>query len=168
MRLPTSVILALKDGSEEAFNEVYYKYNKLIYYILFTMVNNRTVAEDLLQESFINMFNKIHQLNDPSTFHYWFIQLSKNLAKNYLRKEMRKPDLVEIDFDSLADKKIDQHIPVFEFNGFLNQFENYVITLYFVHNLNFRQISEETGQTMSVVTKAFYQAKKKLKKYYEG
>jgi len=168
VRIPASIIEELKLGKEEAFNEVYYKYHKLIFYIIYTMVNSRTTTEDLLQESFIKMFEKVHQLNNPSTFHYWFIQLAKNITKNYLRKESKHLNQSNIELETIEDESTNLNVPIFEFNGYLNNFENYVVTLHFVFNYSFKQISEETGQSMSIVTKAFYVAKKKIKKYYEG
>lgn len=164
MNVTKQTIKDLKLGSEDAFNEVYYAYNRLIYFILFSIVKQRQNAEDLMQEAFFKMYTSIHTLNDNSKFHYWFIRLTKNIALNYIRK--KTPPLIDF-VDDMAYCNAEMiHIdsPVIdEFKGYLTDLEYQIVILKIVHNLTFLQIADLHNKKISVITRLYYSGIKKIK-----
>ena len=168
MNVKPKVIESLRLKNEDAFNEVYYSYHKLIYFIIYQMVKNKEMAEELMQDAFVRMYQNIHQLNDSTKFHYWFIRLSKNLTINQLKKEKHVVELNEEILDEFTDVNYNVQPLFFDFNDCLDGFENSIITLKFVYDLSFQQISTELGKSTSVITKTYYNALKKLKKQYKG
>jgi RNA polymerase sigma-70 factor (ECF subfamily) len=167
MKISRDVVARLRDGDEAAFNETYYAYVRLVHYLVLTIVRDRGTAEDLVQEAFVKMFAGIGKLADPGKFQSWFLRIAKNLAFDHLRRTKADPaataSILPEDYSvPLPDPEPER----FDFNGMLEPFENHVLNLHLVHRMSFRDIAEETGRTMSIVTKAYYEAIAKLRRTY--
>ena len=55
------LIKDLRLRKEHAFETVYYQYYKLVYFVAFSMVKDREVAEEVVQDTFVKMMENIHQ-----------------------------------------------------------------------------------------------------------
>ena len=53
-----NIILELKKGNEKAFNIIYHEYYKLIFYIIYNMVYDYELANDLTTDTFINKIGR--------------------------------------------------------------------------------------------------------------
>lgn len=65
---------------EEHFDQIYDKYSGLLYRTAFLMTGNRQDAEDLLQDTFIIVFEHLHQLRDPDKLGAWLLRILTNLS----------------------------------------------------------------------------------------
>jgi len=167
MKISIDTVRRLSAGEESAFNETYYAYARLIHYLTFTLVKDRGIAEDLVQEAFVKMFENVGKLSNPACFQSWFFTLTERLALDHLRQAKRDPAHNAVELTAEVAETRPEYIPErFEFNGILAPFENHVVNLKIIHRMTFRDIAETTGKTMSIVTKAYYDAVAKLKKQY--
>ncbi len=82
-------------GREPAFREILARYERPVFSLVYRMVRNRTVAEDLAQESFIRAFNAIGSYNSSYKFSNWILKIANNHTIDHLRK--RKLNTVSID-----------------------------------------------------------------------
>ena len=77
----------MKEGSHAAFDEIMGRYKGRLYSFICRYVADREEAYDLLQESFINIYQKIH-LYDPSRkFSTWAFQIALNKCRDWGRKK---------------------------------------------------------------------------------
>lgn len=85
------------NGNEEAFNQLYEQYYRLVYYIAFELCHNDADAKDILQETFIQVKQSISSLQDPSNFKAWLNRIVVNKCKNLFRSrknvEMDQEDM---------------------------------------------------------------------------
>lgn len=65
-------------GDASAQAKLYQQYSKAMFHICLRMTNNRTTAEDILQDSFILAFKNLHQLKDASQFGGWLKRIVVN------------------------------------------------------------------------------------------
>lgn len=95
------IILFAKEGREEAFRELYEMYKRMIYQLAYRYTNSREDAQDILQETFIKAFTKIHSLASRSshTFSIWLTRICINQCITYLRRDRRTPKLFPGDFN---------------------------------------------------------------------
>ncbi|MFZ5999277.1 MAG: RNA polymerase sigma factor, partial [Bacteroidota bacterium] len=49
----------------------------------------RAEAQDVLQEAFVRIFTKIHQLDDPDKAGAWLTRVTVNMAVNYYHRNKR-------------------------------------------------------------------------------
>jgi len=91
---PTLATLAAQ-GREGAFRELLSRYERPVFSLVYRMVRDRTLAEDLAQEAFIRAFNAIESYKSGYKFSNWIFKIANNHTIDYLRK--RKLDTVSID-----------------------------------------------------------------------
>jgi len=82
-------------GREMAFRELLNRYERPVFSLVYRMVRDRTLAEDLAQEAFIRAFNAIDTYKPRFKFSSWIFKIANNHTIDYLRK--RKLDTVSID-----------------------------------------------------------------------
>lgn len=83
------------EGREMAYRELLARYERPVFSLIYRMVRDRTLAEDLAQEAFIRAFNAIGSYNPSYKFSNWIFKVANNHTIDYLRK--RKLDTVSID-----------------------------------------------------------------------
>ena len=82
-------------GTESAFRELLTRYERPVFSLIYRMVRDRTLAEDLAQEAFIRAFNAIGTYKTSYKFSNWILKIANNHTIDYLRK--RKLETVSID-----------------------------------------------------------------------
>lgn len=82
-------------GHELAFRELLIRYERPVFSLIYRMVRDRTLAEDLAQEAFIRGFNAIGSYKTSYKFSNWILKIANNYTIDHLRK--RKLDTVSID-----------------------------------------------------------------------
>ncbi|MDD2386120.1 MAG: sigma-70 family RNA polymerase sigma factor [Bacteroidales bacterium] len=71
--------------SKKAFDELFRTYSSLMYGICLRYTKDQHEAQDLLQECFIRILNKIDTYNFKGSFEGWIKRLTVNHAINYLK-----------------------------------------------------------------------------------
>ena len=82
-------------GAESAYRELVRRYQRPVFSLIYRMVRDRTLAEDLAQEAFIRAFNAIGTYKTSYKFSNWILKIANNHTIDHLRK--RKLDTVSID-----------------------------------------------------------------------
>lgn len=84
------IINALKEGKEGAFEEVFYKYRNRIFFIGMQFFKDSTLAEDVVQETFITVYKSIHQLNNPEAFTVWIQKIAHQKCLRIAQSDRKK------------------------------------------------------------------------------
>lgn len=82
------------EGREAAYRELLSRYERPVFSLVYRMVRDRTLAEDLAQEAFIRAFNAIDSYDPGYKFSSWIFKIANNHTIDHLRK--RKLDTVSI------------------------------------------------------------------------
>lgn len=82
-------------GLEPAFRELLTRYERPVFSLIYRMVRDRTLAEDLSQEGFIRAFNAIGTYKTSYKFSNWILKIANNHTIDHLRK--RRLETVSID-----------------------------------------------------------------------
>ena len=165
-----NLVVECKQGSKKACYELYRLYSKAMLNVAFRIVGNIGEAEDVLQESFLDAFNKIQNFRQETTFGLWLKQIVVHRSVNLLRK--RKVEWVELgenELDGIADEVIDNdddiNYQVAVIKQAMNKLpEGYrvVLSLYLLEGYD----HEEIGQILNIAENTsrtqFLRAKRKL------
>ena len=89
------VELARKAGAGDtaAFEELYRRHFRRVYALCLRMLGDPTRAEDLTQDVFIQLFNKIGSFRGESAFTTWLHRMTVNQVLMYFRKSSTKSEL---------------------------------------------------------------------------
>ena len=77
-------------GDIEAFNEIYQKYFHPVYCNALKIVREVPIAQDVLQEIFITLWEKRHTIDPEKSLAGWLFILSYHKSINILRKKLRE------------------------------------------------------------------------------
>ncbi len=79
------VRLFVDDGSEDAFNELVNRYSDKVFRLAYRITNDMNDAEDVLQEVFIILIEKLGTFRAESRFSTWLYRVASNAGYMYLR-----------------------------------------------------------------------------------
>ena len=74
-------------GRQRAFRELLHRYERPVFSLVYRMVRDRSLAEDLSQEAFIRAFNAIGSYNPGYKFSSWMFKIANNVTIDHLRKK---------------------------------------------------------------------------------
>ncbi len=103
----TALVEECQRGNRKAQFELYRLYANAMYNVALRIVNDEAEAEDVLQEAFLDAFNRVSDFRQETSFGLWLKQIVINRAINYLRK--RKAAFVGIDDFDRAEEVQDDH-----------------------------------------------------------
>jgi RNA polymerase sigma-70 factor, ECF subfamily len=104
----SQLVTATLQGDFTAFEGLVEKYQGKIYRHLRKMVNDPLQAEDLLQETFLNVYRGLSGFTGAASFSTWLFRIATNSALMYLRRE--RPETVEYD-DKISMESQDSIAP---------------------------------------------------------
>ncbi len=93
------LIEKVKDKNQDAFKVLMIKYQPRIYSALFSFVKSKEDAEDLTQQVFIRVWNKIDSFRGDSAFFTWVYRIAINIAKNHVTSSAYKKQKLNISDD---------------------------------------------------------------------
>lgn len=85
-----TLIEKIKKGDREAFMTVTALYQKKVFLLAFSFFHNREDALDIVQETFLRLYQKVHLFRKGQNFQNWLLQVAKNLCIDYHRKNYSK------------------------------------------------------------------------------
>ncbi len=84
-----------KDGVAAAFEYLYQAHCRRVYSVCLRMIKNRTEAEDLTQQAFLQVFRKIGTFRGESRFSTWLHRVTVNVVLMHLRQKKPTEILTE-------------------------------------------------------------------------
>ena len=81
------------EGKQSAQMEIYNRYYKAMYNTSLRIVKNSAEAEDVMQESFLNAFTKLHTFKGEVTFGSWLKRIVINNSIYHYRKQRKKNEV---------------------------------------------------------------------------
>lgn len=91
-----------KEGDDQAFTELVNIYSDRVYNLALRILHRQDDAADVLQETFIKVYEKIHTFDGRSDFFTWLYRIATNASLMKLRKEKRTvltDEELEMSFD---------------------------------------------------------------------
>src|SRR5918999_1172282 len=89
------VVLRARAGHEAAYRELIRRYERPVFALVFRMVRDRELAEDLAQETFVKALNAIESYRPEFKFSSWIFKIANNAAIDHLRR--RELDTLSLD-----------------------------------------------------------------------
>lgn len=105
---------ATLQGSSEAFEAIVAKYQSLVCAITFSATGDREQSEELAQQTFINVWRNLRQLEDLTKFRPWLCSATRNVIRNFLRSRRRSAEAQAAAAQNLVKKESDMAEPVEE------------------------------------------------------
>ena len=96
------LVQRLKRRDPNAMMELYDRYGRLIFSIIFRAVNDSGVAEDVTQETFLRIWNRIGSFDEAKgNFEGWLVTVARNRAFDHLRSMRNTPAISSVSLTDL-------------------------------------------------------------------
>lgn len=154
-------------GSNKARYQLYQLYSRAMFNVCYRMMNNREDAEDMLQEAFLQAFQKLETFRNESGFGTWMKTITIHTCINALNK--RKPDLKYFDemhrFDTHDDEPEEAIYTtenILEAMDQLPEGGRIVFSLYLLEGYDHGEIAQILKITESTSKTQYMRAKRKV------
>ena len=170
------LVQACAAGDRKAQFELYRLYSQAMYNICLRMLNDQKDAEDLLQQSFIDVFMKLDSFRFESSIGAWIKRIVVNNCINFLKK--RRLTIQSLDDERMGgitenpdDDLHDNHLSVQEVKKAIAQLPDgyrVVFTLYVFEGYDHKEIADILNITEATSKSQYSRARKKLRELLSG
>mgnify|MGYP001070726247 CR=1 FL=1 len=81
-----SLVIALGEGSEDAFTKIYHAYFRKIYSRIFFLVKDEEQTDELVQELFLKLWTRRAKLDASKSIQAYLFTVAQNLVYDHFRK----------------------------------------------------------------------------------
>lgn len=161
-------------GNLDSFNIIVNKYEIPVLRFIYNLIKNTQTAEDITQEVFITVYNKLYLYKSEYKFSNWVFQIARNKCIDYIRKNK---NTVEANIDEVRELASKETTPedFLEFKEMKEQVEKFLYSLdeidrqiivlrYSGENTTFHDIAQIMKISESSVKRRYYNAREKFKK----
>ncbi len=166
------LIKQCRSNNYSAQLKVYHTYKNSLLNASYRIVQNVEDAEDIVQESFIKAFEKIHKLDGEYNLTGWLKRIAINASLDFLRKKKQAIEWNDLQLveESTEEEQVEMvelygNLTVFEVKEFINQLkEKYriILILYLIEDYTHKEISEMLGINESTVRNQYARGKQQL------
>lgn len=166
-----SLLAAVAKGDMDALMTLYDLLSKPVYGLALSVLRDRALAEDIMQETFIRVRSSAHTHKEGADGRAWVLRIARNLALDMLRKRKREtvqynPDIETGPIAEFADNTTDGLVLKAALTQ-LDEKARQIVVLHAVSGLTFRQIAEVMQSNTATVQWRYYKAIKRLAEYID-
>ena len=103
----TDAIEALKNGDDSAFEIIFNEYKNDLFFFALKITKSREIAEEVVQETFLAMYQSIEKLQNIDSFKSWLFSICHNQCYKYIKKENNDVLLDEDTFNIVLETSSD-------------------------------------------------------------
>lgn len=158
----------------EEFKQRFMPYHRMLYRVAFSLTGNVLDAEDLLQDTFMRMWQKREQLTSALVNEAYLIIMMRNLYMDRARvktldtsiplesvnlpsDQNRPDDKAERRNEAFLMKELIEHLP---------QKEKDIIRMYLLEELSYEEMEASTGMKQGNLRQIVLRTRNKLKKQF--
>jgi RNA polymerase sigma-70 factor (family 1) len=165
------LIEAFQAGDEFAFVSLYNRYKGPIYAFCVKMLSDREVAADVMQDTFLRLYEHRDRLLKTSSFRSWLFTIARNQCLNTIRRDRRMVSLNEnvshLAFENTPVLRLEKSERIAMVSNYLMRLSpeyREVLVLREYQNLSYEEIAAVTRSSISAVKSRLFKARRKLAK----
>ena len=147
------------------FDKLYLENFKQLFKYAYRMTCEKNLAEEIVQEAFMEAYRKIDRLSKHENPIGWLYVTVRNITKSYLREYLSIKKLLSLDDNEIA--AADEENEELLLLNYVNEEEAKIIMKYYVEKKSLDEISKEYGISLSACKMRLKRARDKFKELYE-
>ncbi len=173
------LIQSVLDGDENAFAELVNKHKKAVHALAWRVIGDFHIAEDITQDTFLIVYQRLHTLKDPNQFLGWLYVIARRRCYALIRKKrIRTQPLEDAETAMIGKDVYSQHVADERANtaidaqrevvkrllAKLKESERTVMTLYYLGEMTVEEISKFLGVSVGTIKSRLQRARIRLQK----
>lgn len=162
-------------GRIESFEAIVNQYEMTILKFIYSMIKDKEASEDITQEVFITVYNKLDTFDDRYKFSNWILRIAKNKCIDYVRKyrKINEENIDDIKSMAITSKEIspeqtlefkETKRSIEEYINRLEHMDRQIIMLRYLKEVTFNDISKILDISESSVKRRYYKIRGEFKK----
>jgi RNA polymerase sigma-70 factor, ECF subfamily len=164
-------VIDAKSGNSSAFNRLCQHFHPSLLRYSYKLCDNKTLAQDAVQNSWLKVIKSLHQLQDPRAFRSWLFQtvhrqtldLLKQQQKSKLRFSDQELDLCASGATSSATYHASAEHSITQALASLTAIDQQAIHLFYLEQMSLKEISIVLDIPTGTVKSRLNRARKSLK-----
>ena len=172
------LIQSVLDGDDTAFSTLVKKHQKPVHALAWRKTGDFHVAEEITQDTFLKAYQNLSTLKEPQKFAGWLYVIATNYCKMWMRKKRLSTQSLEETSSAELEKTAysgyviaeneqvsmeTQREVVKKLLAKLQESDRTVITLYYLGEMSYEEISEFLGVSVASIKNRLYRARRRLK-----
>ena len=165
------------DSRSCAFNLLVRKYQERVYHLIRKMVIDHEDADDLVQETFIKVWNNLDKFQGDAQLFTWIYRIATNECLRFLKKKRRRFFIPIGDITHELAQKVDTSLWI-DGNEVQKKLQKALLTLpdkqrlvfnlkYF-EEMKYEAMAEVTGTSVGALKASYHLAVKKIEAYLQN
>ena len=100
-----SIVIATIVTADMTTNQVWHNYANELKQFIISKVKNTTIADDILQDTFVKIHTKFHTLNDIKKIKPWIFSIARNEVFNYFKSQKKSEVTTYLETENEIDQK---------------------------------------------------------------
>lgn len=158
------LVCAFLNGNEDTLQELILRHERKVYTSIYLLVKDRTLADDLFQDTFIKVINTLRggHYNEEGKFISWVLRIAHNLVIDHFRSLKRMPLVHDTEeysvFDTLhlEDQNAEDKLMANQVNRQVRQLieelpfdQREVVIMRHFADMSFKEIADVTGVSIN-------------------
>ena len=176
------LIRSILSGNDEAFSVLVERHQKSIHALAWRMVGDFHIAEEITQDTFLQVYKNLAQLKNPNQFGGWIYVIANRLCLKWLQKNksviqsLEDTPAEEIEESSYThyvseqrqtEVAEDRHERVKRLLAQLPESERTVVTLYYLGEMTAQEIGKFLGVSVNTIKSRLRRGRKRLQEQQE-
>ncbi|MFH0989164.1 MAG: RNA polymerase sigma factor [bacterium] len=167
------LLALIQNRSTSAFESLYRRYKDRIHAFAYRLVKDRTIAEDIVQDTFLKTYQSALDILSPTSFRAWIFSVARNEAYKHMQKEHVKREFdedsgeflnLQTPLENVMEKEKKEILQLL-LDSLLPKYRE-VLILCEYEGMSYAEIAVVTGDTESSVKSRVFKARRALIKHY--
>lgn len=172
----SEIIQRINNGETQLFSLLVEQYKNKVFNLVYRFTSDYAEAEDLSQEIFITVFQKISSFQQDASFSTWIYRVATNKCIDWHRKKKRKRffslfgdhrQIADVEADAPSPSEVylesEEQKMLHKAVGKLDEKYKMIVVMFYYQHLSYKQIAEVLNLPVRTIETRLYRAKKILK-----
>ena len=163
-KLLDKYLKGIKDGDKDALANLYNETKSSVYAYALSILKNKALAEEVLQDTFVNIYENANLYNSNNKPLAWILTITKNNALMKLRKEKNNID-IDLFKETISNTKdnIDNKLFLSYLFEHVSDSEREIVLLHAISGFHHREIATFLNLPLGTVLSKYKRTLNKLK-----
>ncbi|MCF7801355.1 MAG: RNA polymerase sigma factor [Candidatus Marinimicrobia bacterium] len=157
----------------EALNELVREHQTALYRFILRMVNDQADAQDILQDTFVRVWEKIRSFKGNASLKTWVFRIAMNLSYTHLKRRRRWVALESLTHRTMDPGPAEETELKFRKDRLADALDTLtprqraVVVARIYQDLPFQEVARAVGCSVNAAKVHFHDGKKRLETYFK-